>query len=163
VQLVKDGVLQPPAPLSTLLSSIDRTQFSIEQVAPPDESASRHAVVIVVDRKQDYAKEKERKSKSKANSKNPAIENPEIQLTWSITPHDLGHKLGPAKKSLEKGGKATLIISVKSRKHRAPLRDARNVFVDQVIAELGLPVTEVKDREHMGPVTTIVLQGKLDS
>jgi translation initiation factor IF-3 len=146
-----------PTPTASILSSMDRNKFWLEQVAPGDLAAGRLPVVKMVDKKQVYEKSKEqtktRKTKSVTN------DNPEVQLTWNISTHDLGHKLTPAKKALEKGGKATLIFSVKA-KQRAPERGLRNEFVDSVVGQLGTGVFEWKDRRHSGPITTAWLQGK---
>lgn len=145
----KTGTLLPAAPLARLLNDLDRTRFTIHLVDPSHEPA----ICRIIDRKQVYAKQQEKKA-AKAEAKSeaaisdaPTVKGPsgpprEVQLSWGVTSHDLGHKLGKAKELLSKGNRVAVIISAK--KGADSVNDAgRAAVVADVIEtlkEFGKPV-----------------------
>ncbi len=101
--------LSGPAQLADLLAALDRTRFSLQLVDPSHEPP----IVRIIDKKAQYTKEKALKQKSKdkeAESKGGSGPAKEVQISYSTTKHDLGHKLTKAKELLDKRGKVNVIL-----------------------------------------------------
>ena len=115
------NVLRAPASLSSILASLDRSQFSLLLVDP----AHDPPIVKIIDKKAEYTKIQQKKQATKAAAvavangtstaklKAPSGPPREVQLTWGVSAHDLGHKLGKAKELLDKGNRVSVIISNK--------------------------------------------------
>ena len=115
------NVLRPPASLVSILAALDRSQFSLLLVDP----AHDPPIVKIIDKKAEYNKLQQKKQATKAAAvavangtstaklKAPSGPPREVQLTWGVSAHDLGHKLGKAKELLDKGNRVSVIISNK--------------------------------------------------
>lgn len=106
VRLADSESLHPLAPLSTILSSIDRKTHHVELVADtPD------PIVKIVNTKE--AREKFKELKKRAQAAARAQVRKEIQVTWGVAPGDLAHKLQKARQELMGGKKVDLIFASK--------------------------------------------------
>ena len=102
----ESGSLHPPAPLKSILNSIDRKTHHVELV-----SSRPDPIVKIVDTKQ--ARDKYREVKKRAQAAARAQVRKEIQLTWGVAEGDLAHKLGKARQELMRGKKVDLIFASK--------------------------------------------------
>jgi len=103
VQLVNSETNQlgDPTPLKDLLSAMDRNKQFIQLVS------IKPVPVVKLHLKSEEA---ERRRTQRAN-KPKKKELKSIQMTWGIEPGDFSHKLGKARKELEKGNNIRLIIA----------------------------------------------------
>ncbi|GAA5877932.1 hypothetical protein JCM8547_007084 [Rhodosporidiobolus lusitaniae] len=108
------GGLLPPSTIPSLLASLDRTRFCI-QLADPSHDPP---ICRLVDKKQEYDKAREKKTKEAEKAKQPvnAASSPprEVHFTWGVSAHDLDHKLKKGKEFLEKGGRLLVYLTDKS-------------------------------------------------
>ncbi|CAL8574099.1 hypothetical protein XPA_000072 [Xanthoria parietina] len=127
IQIVgQDNSLQPPASLRGSLASIDRsTQFLMqvgEKVHPrfadapgPDEGyrddRPKIPVCKIVD-KLSYRQAQIAKAKPK---KNPSTLSKEVELNWTIGPHDLEHRLKKMREFLNDGRRVEVVFGKKRR------------------------------------------------
>ncbi|GAC99746.1 hypothetical protein PHSY_007349 [Pseudozyma hubeiensis SY62] len=124
-----------------ILSKLDRTKFFLQQVAPAQPSRTtvpydpssppahpvdpsllvQYAICKLIDKKEEFDRLRNLKRKSQetssstssATSSSGGSSSKEVQLTWSVSPNDLSHKLGKAKKELLKGARINVVISTK--------------------------------------------------
>ena len=106
------SALSGPAQLADLLATLDRSRFALLLVdashAPP--------IVRILDKKAQYSRAQAAKQKSKDKAADPAARAgaggpaKEVQISYSTTSHDLGHKLNKARELLEKRGKVNVIL-----------------------------------------------------
>lgn len=108
--------LLPPAFLSELLGSLDRSRFLIQLA----DSTQDPPICRIVDKKEEYAKSRERQQKAKDRvSAGGGVAGPpkEVHLTWGTSSHDLEHKLKKGRDLLAKGNRVAVCLS---RKKGAP-------------------------------------------
>ncbi|KAM0787427.1 hypothetical protein ACM66B_003509 [Microbotryomycetes sp. NB124-2] len=135
--------LMQPASLLSILGALDRTRFSIllvdAQHDPP--------ICKILDKKQQYeqqrAKDKAKKQQAASGGSGAggtgAATAKEVQLTWSTTLHDLGHKLNKAKDMLAKGSRVVVIFKDKKGAERPTQQARQDMFrnVEQALQENG--------------------------
>lgn len=128
--------LLPPAKLSSILASLDRTRFSILLVDP----SKPVPICKILDKKAEWDKKQAAKKQSspgddkagKSKSKSTASAPPkEVHLTWGVTAHDLSHKLSKARELLSKGSKVTVILKDKKGAERVS-----SAVKDQVMGDV---------------------------
>ena len=105
VQLVlPDSSLSPPQPLRRVLSSYDHTTHTLAlvQLDPP--------VVRLLDIEAERQKERDAAVAAKLRRKT-ALEDKEIQVSWSSASGDLAHKLALARGILERGDRVELVCA----------------------------------------------------
>lgn len=108
VQLVnEDGRLEPPAPLSHIIASIDSKTHFVELV-----SEDPQPLVKIKNKKQEYIKMKEWKRRQKEVAASNIQK--EIQMTWGVELGDLAHKLKKVRKELERGNRVDLVYAPKA-------------------------------------------------
>jgi translation initiation factor IF-3 len=109
------GGLLPSSPLQNLLHTLDRTRFTIHLVDPSHDPP----ICRIIDKKEQYTKQQAKKAlnasglTSSGAIKGSSAPPREVQLTWGVSSHDLGHKLNKAKELLQKGFRVQVIISPK--------------------------------------------------
>lgn len=133
----KTGSLAGPFNTRQILAKLDRTKFFLQQVAPAQSSRAtidydpssppstvdasqlvQFAICKLIDKKEEFDRLRNLKRKSHNGSFNQTAANStssskEVQLTWSVSPNDLAHKLGKAKKEMLKGARINVVISTK--------------------------------------------------
>jgi len=115
--------------LRKLLEERDpKTEF-IELVSTDPEP-----IVKVGDRQAMWAQHKELKKKQSQGTR--AGTRKEVQLTWGVAGGDLQHKLGKARKELEKGIRVDVAIAPK-RGQKPPSPKDINVLPDEIVAALA--------------------------
>lgn len=152
------NVLQQPKLLNDILASLDRTKFSLLLVDPNHDPP----ICKLLDKKAEYAKAQAKKAAKKdAPSLAPgtpvkAKAGPprEVQVTWGVTEHDLGHKLAKAKQFLDKGSRVTVVIAVK-KGSEAIGAQAKSKVIDHVKTALAEHGTLANSPSNKGALTML--------
>lgn len=133
----KTGSLAGPFPTKQILSKLDRTKFFLQQVAPPQASRStvsynpssppgsvdvaaliQFPICRLIDKKEEFDRVRnlKRKSTSPDTPTPPPVSggSKEVQLTWSVSPNDLTHKLSKARKEMVKGARINVVVTTKA-------------------------------------------------
>lgn len=125
----KTNALMQPILLRNLLASIDRSAYFYEMV-----SEVPTPLVKLVSKKHAFDRIKEQKRQARdRNAKRPDVK--EVQISWSVEPGDIAHKLGKAKKELEKGNMVNLVIA-KKKGVAPPTPAVRGSKVEEFLALL---------------------------
>lgn len=155
--------LGPPRPIKEVLAELDPKTVYLEAVVVPrsdDRSSPRWPICRIVNKKEELAKLKDLKERKKKG----AVKEKELELNWTLAPHDLDHKLKTLQKFLSKGYKVQLLLQKKARaKVTATEEDAKALIekVTQTVAEVK-GAKEWKGREgQMLARYMIFLQGKV--
>jgi translation initiation factor IF-3 len=141
--------LLPPAALTDILLSLDRTRFSILLVDP----AHDPPICKILDKKALYTAAKNKavakklaastapspSSPTAAPPKAPAGPPKEVHLTWGVTAHDLGHKLAKAKEFLAKGARVTVVLKDKKGAEAVGQQERKEVLegVERALEGIG--------------------------
>ena len=144
--------LHPPVSLREILASLDLKTHFVELV-----SVNPSPVVKIISKKDAFDRQKERKAKMRAATKNE-IEQKEIQLTWGVASGDLAHKLKKVRQELEKGNRVDLVYAPK-KGQRLPTPDEMEARVQETLGLLQDVGKEWKEREVRRGVAAIHLQG----
>ncbi|KAG8158798.1 hypothetical protein KVR01_011241 [Diaporthe batatas] len=137
-----------PRPLKEVLAELDRKTTYLEALAVPDpeeKGSPRWPVCRVVNKMEEMARLKDIRDRKKKG----AVKEKEVELTWTLAPHDLDHKLKTLQKFLNKGYKVQVLIQKKVRgKATANESDAKELIerVTKAIQEVN-GAKEWKGRE----------------
>jgi translation initiation factor IF-3 len=143
------GRLNPPVELRDILSQLDLREYSVELV-----SAGPTPIVKVINKRETYEKNKERKARARQQ-----MEQKEIQLTWGIASQDLTHKLKKVRAVLERGGRVDLVYAPR-KGQPLPTKEGMHARVEETMDILTDVGKEWKPREIKKAVTALYLQGK---
>jgi hypothetical protein len=131
------GLTEPESPRS-ILRRMDRSRFWLQQVAVPGGAAEGEEawpIVKIVSKKEAFDKAKRKSSSSKsdvpatastkssapatsaasAGADSPALKQKDLQLSWSVSPHDLSHKIARAAQDCQTKGNR-LRVTIVARK-----------------------------------------------
>lgn len=139
----KSGSLAGPFNAKEILSKLDRTKFWIQQVVPgdPDRATveydptappasvdiaelAQFPICKLIDKKEEFDKQRALKRKASSSESAPssaAGTSKEVQLTFTVSPNDLEHKLRQAKKEMIRGARINLVVANKSGGRRYKL------------------------------------------
>lgn len=127
----KSGSLAGPFHTRTILAKLDRTKFFLQQVAPPqphratieyspqdagkvDVSALvQFPICKLIDKKDEFDKQRAIKRRTSSSPAAGSVSK-EVQLTWSVTPNDLTHKLSKARKEMLRGARINVVVTTKA-------------------------------------------------
>ena len=169
VKLVNDeGKLNEPEPLRPLLASFDQKEWRLVcmEKTPEGPDFDRRQWVPVcklVNRKEEYDKEKAKKSEKKATKKAADPTNIKtLELNWAIdVNNDLNHRLNKVKEFLEQGRKVEIVLAKKKRGRVATREEC-----DEVLKRIHAAVEEVKGAKEakpmegkVGAVAMLLLEG----
>jgi hypothetical protein len=128
----KSGSLAGPFHTRTILAKLDRTKFFLQQVAPPQpdratiqynpqaaEAVDVSALVQfpickLIDKKDEFDKQRAIKRRTSSSAAAAGNVSKEVQLTWSVTPNDLTHKLSKARKEMLRGARINVVVTTKA-------------------------------------------------
>ncbi|EST04633.1 hypothetical protein PSEUBRA_006393 [Kalmanozyma brasiliensis GHG001] len=177
------GSLAGPFPTSAILTKLDRSKFFLQQVAPAqphrsttpyDPSAPPSAVDVtrlvqfpicrLIDKKEEF--DRMRNAKRASSSSTPSYASTsgggskEVQLTWSVSPNDLAHKLSKARKEMIRGARINLVVTTESggRKYVKGLNakedERREALLKEIEEFLCKPAEEStgEGEEKAGPI-----------
>lgn len=114
----ENGSLLPPRRLMDILQGVDRDVEYVQAVGtiPSDQNPGVLLPICkVVNKKEAYVAAKKLKEAKKAKAAS-APETKEIQLTWSVSPHDLSHKLAKATEVLQGGTQNKVVVVISAKK-----------------------------------------------
>lgn len=150
VQVVNiDGRLNPPRPLSTVLSSIDRNEEFVQLVTDDQ------PIVKILNKKEAYDKAKALKKAKKDNERLQG--DKEIQMTWGVAAGDLEHKINKVRKELEKKNRVSLIFAPKKRQP-VPSPQEQDERVNKVLEMLKDIGKESRPRTLLRSLLTLHLE-----
>ncbi|BGP39644.1 hypothetical protein JCM10449v2_003595 [Rhodotorula kratochvilovae] len=131
--------LLPPSRLAELLASLDRTRYAIQLVDPAHEPP----ICRILDKKEQYQRERDRKAKEQERAKDPAAAPgagggapKEVHLTWGVSAHDLEHKLKKGKEMLARGNRVLVCLADKKRVPVKVGQEIRQQVIHQIEHEL---------------------------
>lgn len=138
VQVVNPETRKPDPPTSfrPLLGKLDKKRG--DYYALVDQSHQPAPLIVLRNRKMEFDKRKAAKAASKVRKTETKI----LEMTWSIEPGDLSHKLSKAKSHLEKGDSVEILFKPK-RKVALPPPDHMKKLIADVEAEMRTVTTEV--------------------
>ena len=146
IQVVdEDGSLEAPKSVRYVLQTFDRLESFLVQMAP--ETAEKPAVCKIISKKklreQKHAKEKAARVQKKSTK--------QIELNWTIDPHDLSHRLKQLETFLSKGQKVELVMARKKGKRRATPEEARGLVATVREKALEMDAGEYKAMHGKAP------------
>ncbi|KAI0378609.1 hypothetical protein F5Y04DRAFT_261794 [Hypomontagnella monticulosa] len=133
-----DSTLSPPRRTDAVLEELNLKTHTLVMVAPPpesDEGGKPAAICRIIDN----AAERAAALEAAQQARRKAVDLKELELSWGITDHDLGHKLKGLRRFLEKGLRVEVIVARKRGKRSATKADA-----DAVVAKVREAVGEIE-------------------
>lgn len=125
-----DNSLSPPQRLETVLRSIDPKTHTLVMVAPPPhephtlETHEPHAAICRII---DNAAAATAAAEAEKQARRKAVDTKELELSWSITEHDLSHKLRRLREFLSKGLNVEITLAKKKGGRTATREEAERV------------------------------------
>ena len=127
----KSGSLAGPFRTLDILARLDRTRYRLQQVVaaqkdagPTDPDAplseqNQYPICKLIDKKEEFDKQRALKKAKAASAESVAASaigsvSKEVQLTWSVSPNDLSHKLSKARKELVRGARINVVVTTKA-------------------------------------------------
>lgn len=152
VQLVNPETRKPDPPtrLDALLAKLDRKRGDYYSLV--DAGHIPAPLIILRNRKAEFDKKKAEKAAAKVKKSETKI----IEMTWSIEPGDLRHKLSKAKSHLEKGDAVEILFKPKP-KVPLPERSHMQGIANSVEEEMQAISDDVK-KVSKGNATVITVK-----
>lgn len=155
VTLVNDeGRLNEPEPLRPLLASFDPKEWRLVclEKVPDDPEDQRRWIPVckMINRKEEYDKERAKKAERKTVTKKTAdpLNVKTLELNWAIdVNNDLNHRLNKVKEFLAEGRRVEIVLAKKKR-GRVATRDE----CDNVLSRINAAVEEVKGARQLKPM-----------
>jgi len=159
-----DGQFRGSTFLSSILSSIDRSKYHLVCVNPgvAEDVPLICKVLSKADMeeadRQRFRNEKEKRKAKK--EKNLHLITKEVELSWAISEHDLGHRMKKVRQFMEKGYKVAVTLGVKKGMAKQPLRAMHELLL-RVRGECDQWGRECADAEgEVGRKYTMLFEGK---
>lgn len=149
IQVVdEEGSLQTTTTVDYILRTFDRIDYFLVQVAPPTEE--RPAVCKIISKKH-LREQKYQKAKAARTQKQTTKQ---IELNWTIDPHDLSYRMKQLESFLSKGRKVEVIMARKKGKRRATVEEAEKLIsmVKEKVQEIGA----VESKAMLGKAPSMV-------
>ncbi|KAH9894090.1 hypothetical protein C8Q73DRAFT_694502 [Cubamyces lactineus] len=136
------GALDPPAPLSRILSRINRKHEYLELVTKEPEP-----IVKIQSTKMLYEKTK---AKKLVHTSGKAPEEKEVQLTWGVGSGDLQFKLKKARDELEEGNRVNIIFAPKKGQGIPPPTEQQKLVAEalSLLEDVGRERKERAIQKH---------------
>lgn len=155
--------LDTPRPIKEVLAELDPKTTYLEAIAVPkkgDRSSPQWPVCRIVNKKEELAKLKDMKERKKK----AAIKEKELELNWTLSSHDLDHKLKTLQKFLSKGYKVQLVLQRKARSKATATQEDANALLERVTTTMqevkGAKEWKGREGQVLGRYM-IFLQGKV--
>lgn len=135
-EISDDGVerLSEPLRVRDLRQQIDTKTHSLQIIHmpdPEDPDAMQWPVAVIINKKEELQRqqyEKEQRKKQAATNKEK-----ELEINWSMTLHDLDHKIKNMQRFLAKGYKVQVIFQKKRKAKVQPTDKDAQALVDRVV------------------------------
>jgi translation initiation factor IF-3 len=140
-----------------VLRNIDEKTHYLEQVTPDDPDDPDYLPVCrIVNKKEEYEVQKQRKSAAKASkqrsAKSSAAGAKTVELSWAIDQHDLSHRLGRIKDFLSQGRRVEVAIAKKKGGRLATVEECESLLRSlKETVESVLGARELKSDDDEGP------------
>ncbi|XDG02039.1 hypothetical protein ABKA04_001654 [Annulohypoxylon sp. FPYF3050] len=148
VRLVQEDGLSAPQPTARVLGSINTRTHTLVMVAPPpptedpDPSFAPPPPAAIC-RILDNASMAEAEAEMAAALRRKNVDVKEVEMSWSISPHDLSHKIKRIQEFLGKGLTVEIALAKKRRGREATREEAQRVIT--MIREGIAQVDDVKE------------------
>lgn len=112
--------------------------------------------------KQEEAKQYQQKRAKGKQSGNPAQVTKELQIRWTVTRHDLEHKLEPGLAALRKGNRLDLAVGTRTRRGAKPVpQEEKQALLDVICGQCNALGKEWKARQgNLQQGVTMYYQGE---
>lgn len=163
----EDGRLTEPQFLSAVLDRRERddkgryTQF-IQEVSPPSEECW-YPVCKLFDKK--AAREAEEAKRKAAKTLKMKMQSKQLEVSWTVSDNDLGHRMARLKEFLEKGWKVDIVFGSKRKgwmwKREVSQEEANNVLgkIRRAVSEV-VGAQEKQIQGEVGKEAVLSLEGK---
>ncbi|CCG83147.1 putative Translation initiation factor IF3 [Taphrina deformans PYCC 5710] len=142
-----DGTFRGPHPLGRILSSYDPGTHTLLNLTPAQPVPTCRLYSLAAVRDMQTAAYTRRRERQQVRS-SPAKVTKACTLSWSVTDHDLAHKLESGLGALRRGNKLTLQIGTKlKRGQKVPLPDVKQDLLAKVAASCAPLGREWRARE----------------
>ncbi|KAK6951815.1 hypothetical protein Daesc_006340 [Daldinia eschscholtzii] len=124
------STLGPAQPIDSVLRTLDRKTHALIMVAPPPAAAdpdtldASAAICRIIDK----AAAKAAAIEAEQRARRKAIDTKELEFSWGISPHDLGHKLRRLRQFLDQGLSVEVILARKRGGKPVPVETAEEVL-----------------------------------
>jgi len=143
------GEFHPSISLRQVLQSIDRHKFHVVCINPFVEEGplickcTLKTELADLERK---AVQKEREKRRERRENNPELTMKEVEFSWAISEHDLGHRMRKVREFMEKGFSVTIALGTKRGMKKMP-RAEMEELVERVRGECAEWGKEVREAE----------------
>ncbi|KAI1658991.1 hypothetical protein F4813DRAFT_355325 [Daldinia decipiens] len=152
-----DNALSPAQPIRSVLASFNPKTHTLVMVAPPlstaepDTPEADAAICRIVDN----AAAKAAAQEAEQRARRKAVDTKELEISWGISAHDLGHKLRRLRQFLGLGLNVEVILAKK--RHAKPVSaDAADAVLEAVRGVLALVDGAKETRKMDGKVGEVV-------
>lgn len=160
IQIVdQNGQLESPTRKSNILLAMRRSEQVLVQLDPGD---STRVPVCKIMRMSDFRNEERAKEKAVRMAKHASkTSTKQIELNWSIDPHDLSHRLKKLSGFIEKGRTVEIVLTKKRNKRMATTDEIKQLMdrLRAAIEEANAHQTKSMDGE-IGKTLTITVEKK---
>ncbi|KAI1800969.1 hypothetical protein F4811DRAFT_536214 [Daldinia bambusicola] len=110
-----DSTLGPAQPINAVLRTLDPKTHVLVMVAPPAPSADPGSLdaEAAICRIMDKAAMKAAAIEAEQRARRKAVDTKELEVSWGISPHDLGHKLRRLRGFLDQGLAVEVVLAKK--------------------------------------------------
>lgn len=142
-----DGKYVGDRPLREVLASYDAETHTLVNLTPQLELPTCRLYSLEQVRAEEARQYQQRRQKKKQPS-NPAQVTKELQIRWTVTRHDLEHKLEPGLAALKKGNRLDLAIGTRTRRGAKPVaQEEKQALVDTICEQCDALGKEWKPRQ----------------
>ncbi|KAI8960552.1 hypothetical protein F5Y11DRAFT_329408 [Daldinia sp. FL1419] len=120
-----DGALAPTQPLSSVLATLNPKTHTLVMVAPPPPHAEPEDVDAAICKIVDNAAAKAAAAEAAAIARRKAVDTKEMEFSWGISQHDLGHKLKRLRQFLDQGLLVEVILAKKRGRQPVSMETAQ--------------------------------------
>lgn len=155
----QDGQLDVPTRKSNVLVSLRRNEQVLVQLDPG--SNGRPAVCKVMSLNEFREQERSKEKASRLAKHTAKTSSKQIELNWSIDPHDLSHRLKKLSSFIEKGRTVEIVLTRKRHKRMATADEIKHLMdsIRTAIEEANAHQTKSMDGE-IGKTLTITVEKK---
>lgn len=162
IQMVKeDGGLDVPTRKSNVLYAMRRSEQILVQLDAGDIAAGRPAVckIMPLDQFRDQERTKEKAARMAKHTAKTSTK--QIELNWSINPHDLSHRLKKISSFVDKGRTVEIVLTKKRAKRVATAEEIKQLMdrMRAAIEEANAHQTKPMEGE-IGKTLTITIEKK---
>lgn len=159
VQIVSEesNTLLPPEPPSRILARIDRKKYFLVQVS----ETSPESITVCKLMEKRVVHEFERAKAKPVKNRQATVK--QLEISWTIDPHDFEHKMKHLRRFLEEGRRVEVLVAKKTKHRRDPSPNEATALLDGirlVVAEVEGAVESRRPEGFITKAMTMFFQGK---